>query len=57
MTASERPSYTDILRVLTSKKEEVLALPPKEVDEGHPLAVVLGAPLEADKHLYKNLQN
>ena len=57
MTASERPSYTDMLRVLTSKKGEVLNIPLEEVEEGHTQAVVLGAPLEAGKHLYKNLQN
>ena len=57
MTSSERPSYTEVLRVLTSTKEDVLAIPPEEVEEGHSLAMVLGAPLEAGKHLYKSLQN
>ena len=57
MTSSERPSYTEILKVLTSKKEDVLAIPPEEVEEGHSLAMVLGAPLEAGKHLYDNLQH
>ena len=57
MTSSERPSYTEVLRVLTSTKEDVLAIPPEEVEEGHSLAMVLGAPLETGKHLYKSLQN
>ena len=55
MTASERPEYKAMLKVLTSNKETVLAIDQEEVSEGHTQATVLGAPLEAGNFLYKNL--
>lgn len=56
MTASERPDYKTMLKVLTSNKETVLAVVHEEDTEGHSQATVLGAPLEAGQFLYKSLQ-
>ena len=56
MTASERPDYKTMLKVLTSNKETVLAVVHEEGTEGHSQATVLGAPLEAGQFLYKRLQ-
>lgn len=52
MDAAERPSYTDMLRVLTSRKENILTIPQDELPDGQTLATMIGAPLDTGKQLY-----
>ena len=56
MVTSERPDYKTLLRVLTSNKENVLAIPHEDIPADHCEAAVLGAPLEAGIFLYIDLQ-
>lgn len=56
MITSQRPDYKDLLRVLTSNKEDVLAIPHEDIPADHTEAGVLGAPLEAGIFLYRDLQ-
>ena len=53
---SQRPQYTHILKILTSKKEDVLANPLEKNEEENPevdtQAVVLEESLEAGESLY-----
>ena len=55
MTASERPAYTTMLKILTAKKETILTISPEEIVEGHSQACVSKAPLEAERYLYNTL--
>lgn len=56
MISSRRPDYKALLRVLTSNKEAVLAIPHEDIPGDHREAGVLGAPLEAGIFLYTDLQ-
>ena len=51
-----RPSFRELFLALTGDKSQVLLIPQAD-GETHPLAGVLGSPLEAGKKLYKELQN
>ena len=53
---SARPQFREIVETL-SQPESLLLRIPEEVSEGHPQASVLGAPLEAGRNLYTELQN
>ena len=55
-TATDRPSFRELFLALTGEKSQVLHIPQTD-DEIHPLAGVLGSPLEAGKNMYKDLQN
>ena len=51
-----RPQFREIVETL-SQPETLLLHIPEEVTRGHPQASVLGAPLEAGRNLYTELQN
>ena len=51
-----RPQFREIV-VTLSQSEEILLHIPEEFTRGHPQASVLGAPLEAGRNLYIELQN
>ena len=51
-----RPQFREIV-VALSQSEEILLHIPEEVTRDHPQASVLGAPLEAGRNLYIELQN
>ena len=53
---SGRPQFREIVETL-SQPESLLLHIPEEVTRGHPQASVLGAPLEAGRNLYTELQN
>ena len=56
MITSERPDYKTLLRVLTSNKGDVLAIPHEDIPADHSEAGILGAPLQAGIFLYIDLQ-
>ena len=51
-----RPSFRELFLALTGDISQVLLIPQTD-GEIHPLAGVLGSPLEAGKNMYKDLQN
>ena len=51
-----RPKFSDLALILVSDRKVVLAIPQEELTT-HPLAGVLGAPLEAGEGMYLDLQN
>ena len=51
-----RPKFSDLALILVGDRKEVLAIPREELAT-HPLAGVLGAPLEAGEGMYLDLQN
>ena len=53
---SGRPQFREIVETL-SQPEHLLLHVPEEVTRGHPQASILGAPLEAGRDLYIELQN
>ena len=55
-TAADRPNFRELVLALTGEKGQVLLIPQPDGDS-HPLARVLGAPFEAGKNMYKDLQN
>ena len=54
--AAHRPGFREVLLSLLGSPEEVLSIPPESLDT-HPLAGVLGSPLEAGENMYSDLQN
>ncbi|XP_064386574.1 ephrin type-A receptor 3-like [Halichondria panicea] len=54
--SSQRPGFRDIVLMLVGSEKMVLSIP-KEDSSTNPLAGVLGAPLEAGKNMYSQLQN
>ena len=54
--AKGRPSFRELVLALTGDKGQVLLVPQMD-GEIHPLARALGAPIEAGKDMYKDLQN
>ena len=54
--ASGRPQFAQLLQVLSRPEHELLSIPEEE-GRVHPQATLLGAPLEAGKQLYLELQN
>lgn len=55
-TASERPSFGDILASSLREREEILSVPEKDCNS-HDQANLLGASLEAGLEMYKDIQN
>lgn len=55
-TPSDRPGFREMLLFLLENKSVVLHIPPQDMTS-HPLAGVLGAPLEAGEKMYTELQN
>jgi ephrin-B len=53
---SGRPQFREIVQTLSQSEDELLFIP-EEVTRGHPQASILGAPLEAGRDLYPQLQN
>ena len=53
--AANRPSFREILLSLIDNPDEVLSIP-EEALVTHPLAGVLGSPLEAGENLYHDLR-
>ena len=53
---SGRPQFREIVQTLSQSEDELLFIP-EEVTRGHPQASILGAPLEAGRDLYTQLQN
>ena len=53
---SARPQFREIVQTLSQSEDELLFIP-EEVTRGHPQASILGAPLEAGRDLYTQLQN
>ena len=51
-----RPKFSDLALILVSDRKVVLTIPQEELAT-HPLAGVLGAPLEAGEGMYLDLQN
>ncbi len=51
-----RPGFRDVVVTLVGSEEVVLCIP-EEDSSTHPLAGVLGAPLEAGENMYQQLQN
>ena len=51
-----RPQFREIVDTLSQSEEQLLHIP-EEVTRGHPQASILGAPLEAGRDLYTELQN
>ena len=54
--SSQRPGFRDIVLMLVGSEKMVLSIP-EEDSSTNPLAGVLGAPLEAGKNMYSQLQN
>lgn len=54
-TTDRRPNFRDIVLSLTGSERDNLNIP-KEANETHQLAGELGAPLEAGKKMYFDLQ-
>ena len=55
--SSSRPTFSELLQVLSQGSETDLLRWSEEDMRVHPQAAVLGAPLEAGKDLYIELQN
>ena len=53
---SARPQFREIVQTLSQSEDELLFVP-EGVTRAHPQASVLGAPLEAGRDLYTQLQN
>ena len=53
---SSRPQFTDIVHTLSQSEDQLLYIP-EVVTRDHPQAAILGAPLEAGRNLYTQLQN
>ena len=53
--AAQRPSFRDLLLALLDDPKVVLSIPPEALDT-HSHAGVLGSPLEAGEHMYRDLQ-
>ena len=54
--ATNRPGFREVLLSLLGTPEEVLSIPREALDT-HPLAGVLGSPLEAGENMYPDLHN
>ena len=54
--ADQRPSFRDLLLTLLDNLKEVLSIPQEDLDT-HSHAGVLGSPLEAGEHMYRDLQD
>ena len=53
--SDQRPKFRELLLSLLNDKDDVLAIPQKALDT-HPLAGVLGSPLEAGEGMYLDLK-
>lgn len=53
--ASSRPNFDGVCMLLAGNEDDILNIP-HDVCENHELAGVLGSPLEASEHMYKDLQ-
>ena len=53
--AAQRPSFRDLLLALLDDPKVVLSIPREALDT-HNHAEVLGSPLEAGEHMYRDLQ-
>ena len=54
--ASNRPGFREILLSLLGNPEDMLSIPQEALD-AHPLAGLLGSPLEAGENMYPDLHN
>jgi hypothetical protein len=54
--ATNRPGFREVLLSLLDNAEEMISIPPEALDT-HPLAGVLGSPLEAGENMYPDLQS